>query len=160
MWPRSGFVMSLAGFDHVFEDASSQDVGHGLMYKVVPPSVLALLKIAAYLDNPQRRAKDLIDLRGLMRQYEHDTDRIFSDAVFQANLPDVEVAGAFLLGLDLRAIATSADALLVESFVVKMTDSDQSPATPHSADAGWAAQEATRFQDQLSAFWKGFKKPG
>ena len=151
--------MSLAGFDHVFQDASPQDIGHGLMYKVIPPSVLALLKIAAYLDNPQRRAKDLIDLRGLMRQYERDTDRIFSDAVFQADLPDIEVAGAFLLGLDLRSIATSADASLVESFVAKMMDSERSPVVPPSADDDWAAHEAGRFQEQLSALWKGFQKP-
>jgi predicted nucleotidyltransferase len=159
VWPRSGFVMSLAGFEHVFQDATPQDIGHGLMYKVVPPSVLALLKIAAYLDDPQRRAKDLIDLRNLMRQNERDTERIFSDEVFQAELSDIEFAGAFLLGLDLRAIATQEDASLVESFVAKMMDSERSPAMSPSAQDDWAAHEASRFQEQLSAFWKGFKEP-
>jgi hypothetical protein len=64
-----------------------------------------------------------------------------------------------LLGLDLRAIATPADASLVESFVAKMVDSERSPAMSPSADDDWAAHEGARFQKQLSAFWKGFKEP-
>ena len=108
VWPRSGFVMSLAGFDHVFRDAAVQDIGNGVIYKVIPPPVLALLKITSYLDDPQRRAKDLLDLRRLMHRYERDSEHVFSDAVFSANLSDIEFVGAFLLGLDIRAIAFGA----------------------------------------------------
>ena len=75
VWPRSGFVMNLAAFDHVFRDAPDREIGKGLICKVVPPPVLALLKIAAYLDAPQRRRKDLIDLRRLWQGYERDSER-------------------------------------------------------------------------------------
>jgi len=149
--------MSLAGFDHIFQDAAPQDVGDGLIYKVVPPPILALLKIASYLDDPRRRAKDLLDFRSIMKRYERDSDRIFSDVVFGADLPDVEFTGAFLLGLDLRAIATEADGSLVELFVTKMKHSEVSIGKPLSADDDWATHDASHFQQQLAAFWKGFK---
>jgi predicted nucleotidyltransferase len=40
-----------------------------------------LLKIVAFMDDQQRRAKDLSDIRGLLVQYEADRDRIFSDVL-------------------------------------------------------------------------------
>lgn len=155
VWPQSGFVMSLAGFDHVFQDAAPQEVGSGLVYSVVPPPVLALLKIVSYLDDPQRRAKDLLDFRSLMQRYERDSERIFSDVVFHADLPDIEFAGAFLLGLDLQAIATKGDASLVGSFVAKMINAEESTVKP--SDDDWATRNASYFQQQLFAFTKGFK---
>ena len=157
MWPRSGFVMRLAGFDHVFRDAASQDVGGGLIYKVVPPPVLALLKIVSYREDPQRRRKDLLDLRSLMQRYGRDTKRIFSDVVFDADLADVEFAGAFLLGLDLRAIATEEDHSTVNSFLDDMTKLQDSAVCPPSADDDWTARDATYFHNQLLSFSKGLK---
>jgi predicted nucleotidyltransferase len=157
VWPQSGFVMSLAGFDHVFHDAARQDIGGGLIYGVVPPPVLALLKIASYLDDPQRRAKDLLDFRSLMRRYESDSERIFSDAVFRADLPDVEFASAFLLGLDLRVIATEEDLSLVNSFTDQMMSLADSAVGSASADDEWASRDTSHFQQQLSAFSKGFR---
>jgi predicted nucleotidyltransferase len=155
IWPRSGFVMSLAGFDHVFHDASVEDVGHGLLYKVIPPPVLALLKIAAYLDDSQRRRKDLLDFRSLMKEYERNSERIFSDEVFHANLRDVEFAGAFLLGVDLKAIATKQDASLVDSFLGKV--SVEVPVGSNPGDDDWSTRDASYFQQQVSAFLTGFR---
>src|ERR1039458_1023546 len=62
-WPQSGLSMSLAGFDHVFLNSVTVSLGPGLQCKVVPPPVLALLKMASYADDPHGRAKDLVDLR-------------------------------------------------------------------------------------------------
>ena len=93
-WPQSGLSMSLAGFDHVFRDSVTVALGPELQCKVVPPPVLALLKMAAYADDPYGRAKDLVDLRRLLGRYERESDRLFSDAVFEAALPDIEFAGA------------------------------------------------------------------
>ena len=80
---------------------------------VSPPIITALLKIIAYVDDPYRRAKDLQDIRIVLRRYEQESDRLFSDAVFDAELPDFEFANAFLLGLDMRALATGDDARFV-----------------------------------------------
>jgi predicted nucleotidyltransferase len=46
--------------------------------KVIPPVVLMLLKVVAFMDDPARRAKDLEDIRGLLHSYESDNqERIF-----------------------------------------------------------------------------------
>lgn len=157
VWPRSGFVMSLAGFDHVFQGAVPRDIGGGLFYRVVPPPVLALLKIASYLDDPQRRAKDLLDFRSLLQRYERDSERIFSDAVFDADLPDVEFAGAFLLGLDLREIANSEDFSIVSVFLDRMKSVEDWVVGAASADDDWHKRETRYLQRQLFAFSKGFR---
>ncbi len=158
VWPKSGLVMSLAGFDHVFNRAIVQDLGAGLQIKVVPPAVLALLKIASYLENPELRAKDLDDLKRLFRWYDHDSSRIFSDIVLQADLPDVDCAGAFLLGLDMRALAADADLSLVESFIEQMTDFLESVPRLTAIEDDLTTRDARTFQQQLASFAKGFKK--
>lgn len=103
IWPRAETRMSLVGFDHVFTDAVSSEVAPGLSTRVVPLAVLALLKIVSYLDDPHVREKDLSDLATLMRRYEQDGDRRFSDPVLDSGVEYGE-AGAFLLGRDLREL--------------------------------------------------------
>jgi predicted nucleotidyltransferase len=117
LWPASQFTMSLAGFDHVFASAVEMHLAEGLRIRVVPAVVTVLLKIIAYMEDPRRRSKDLQDIRVVLARYEAQSDRLFSDAVFDAELPDFEVASAFLLGLDLRALATNDDAKYVKNFL-------------------------------------------
>lgn len=159
VWPRTGFVMSLAGFEHVFRRAVVQDVGGGLQVKVVPPAVLALLKMASYLDDPILRAKDLDDVKRLLRWYDHESARIFSDVVLEADLPDVEFASAFLLGLDMSGIAEDSDRRLVESFLALMNEAVAAAHPATSSDADWATREILRFERQLTAFEKAFSRP-
>ncbi len=116
-WPASQFRMSLAGFEHVFAQAVEVHLAGGLAIRVAPPIVTALLKIIAWVDDPYRRSKDLQDIRIVLRRYEQESDRLFSDAVFDAELPDFEFANAFLLGLDMRTLATGHDARFVEEFL-------------------------------------------
>ena len=92
--------MSLAGFDHVFTRAVEVNLPGGIAIRVAPPIVTALLKIIAWVDAPYQRAKDLQDIRIVLRRYERDSGRLFSEDVFDAELPDFEFANAFLLGLD------------------------------------------------------------
>jgi hypothetical protein len=46
-----------------------------------------LLKIVAFMDDQQRRVKDLDDIRGLLVQYEADSERLVSDVSFRALRP-------------------------------------------------------------------------
>jgi len=149
-WPESGLSMSLAGFDHVFRDSVTVALGLDLQCKVVPPPVLALLKMASYVDDPYGRAKDLVDLRRLLGRYERESDRLFSDAVFKAELTDIEFAGAFLLGVDVRAIATSDDRDIIARFLSQLQ--------PRIADApalDLDGRDTAQFQQQLAAFRQG-----
>ena len=114
LWPASQFTMSLAGFDHVFTRAVEMELTAGMRVRVAPPIVTTLLKIIAYVEDPHRRAKDLQDIRLVLGRYEAGSDRLFSDEVFDAGLPDFEMANAFLLGRDLRMLATPEDSIYIE----------------------------------------------
>ncbi|HXU40501.1 MAG TPA: hypothetical protein VN937_29360 [Blastocatellia bacterium] len=54
-----------------------------------------LLKIIAFVDDPQRRGKDLPHIRALLSRYEGDSDRVFTEP--HPGL-DYSLASAFLLG--------------------------------------------------------------
>ena len=114
--------MSLVGFDHVFATAQPVQLAPDLTLKVISSTALMLLKIAAFMDDPQRRVKDLDDIRGLLLQYEADSERIFSDVVIDAALQDFGLAPAFLMGLDLRALCADDDAQIVYTFLDAMNE--------------------------------------
>jgi predicted nucleotidyltransferase len=105
VWPRSELSMSLVGFDHVFSRCVGVELSPGILCNVAPLPVIAFLKITAYLEDRHRRAKDLDDLKLLLGRYASGTERIFSDDVFSAHLEDIDLASAFLLGLDIKAFA-------------------------------------------------------
>lgn len=155
-WPESEMTMNLAGFDHVFQSALPYEFAQGLVLPVIPPLVLALLKMVAFLDDVHRREKDLLDIRDLLHLYSADSDREFSDEVFRANLSDASLAPAFLLGMDLRAICQPDELSLVSRFM-----------TTVSKEGSWefeAFRRAARFsgnrteaavQAEIEAFGKG-----
>jgi len=143
--------MSLAGFEHVFAQAVEVHLPEGLTIRVAPPIVTALLKIIAWVDDPYRRAKDLQDIRIVLRRYEQESDRLFSDAVFDADLPDFEFANAFLLGLDMRALATGGDARFVEQFLGRLLAQDEEGRFDDESDFGMKS-----FRGQIQAFRRGF----
>ena len=87
----------------------------------------------------------------VLRRYEQEGDRMFSDAVFDAELPDFEFANAFLLGLDIRAMATPADARFVEQFLERLLAQDEEGRFDDEADLGMKS-----FRGQIHAFRKGF----
>ena len=150
-WPASQFKMSLAGFEHVFAHAIEVHLPGGVAIRVAPPIVTALLKIIAWVDDPYRRAKDLQDIRIVLRRYEQESDRLFSDAVFDAELPDFEFANAFLLGLDMRALATGDDARFVAQFLGRLLARDEEGRFNDESEFG-----VKGFRGQISAFRKGF----
>jgi predicted nucleotidyltransferase len=125
-WPKGETTMSLAGFDHAFAEALPERVANNLTLPVVPPVVLMLLKIIAFLDDPNRRAKDLFHIRALLSRYEADSDRIFTDAIADAGI-EYNLANAFLLGKDLRALCTDVEGELVKRFIATVGDEDSPP---------------------------------
>lgn len=153
IWPNSGFEMSLVGFDHVFTRALSFSFAEGVHYRVAPPLVIALLKIIAFMDDQHSRQKDLLDVADLFRRYGAGSDRIFSKEVFAAELGDIEYANAFLLGMDVGAIATDEEVEIVNAFVRTQSISDEDLLELDPEDM--RERETRRFQHQLRAFWQG-----
>jgi predicted nucleotidyltransferase len=143
--------MSLAGFEHVFAHAIEVHLPGGMTIRVAPPIVTTLLKMIAWVDDAYRRAKDLHDILIVLRRYEQESDRLFSDAVFDAELPDFELANAFLLGLDMRALATGDDAEFVDQFLGRL------PAQNEAGRFDESEFDTKSFGGQIDAFRKGFK---
>lgn len=116
--------------------------------------VVALLKIVAYVEDRQRRRKDLDDLCILFHMYEASSDRIFSDAVFAAELEDVADASAFLLGADTGAFATGDEAAIVRNFLelLQIPAEELAKLDPDDFRQG----STQRLQQQLRAFSQGF----
>ena len=149
-WPISQFAMSLAGFEHVFTNAIDLPLANGAHIRVAPPIVTVLLKIIAYTEDPYRRAKDLDDIRLVLSRYEGESDRLFSNAVFDAELPDFSEANAFLLGFDLRGLATNEDAAYITRFLAHFLARDEGEPDPDDF-AG------KTHRGQLRAFERGLK---
>jgi predicted nucleotidyltransferase len=117
IWPKREMRMSLVGFDHVFENAIEWSVIPTLHLRVIPLHVFFLLKTAAFLDDEQRRRKDLTDIHTLLKVYERSSDRLYSDRVFAADLSDIQFAPALLLGQDLADLCNPNERKMVESFL-------------------------------------------
>jgi predicted nucleotidyltransferase len=127
----------------------------GLRVKVVPPPVLFLLKVVAYLDDPHRRAKDLEDIHGLLKSYQRESDRMFSDAVFAAELPDVEFVPAFLLGTDIALFCRGSERAVVERFLDTMSDPESAPFLSLLRYEGDLEPSEQQIESRFRAFTKG-----
>lgn len=114
-----------------------------------------LLKIVAVMDDPRRRVKDLDEVRGLLTQYEADSERLFSDVVIDAGLADFGLATAFLLGIDLRGLCTTEEAEIVNAFLAAMNENN--PGWLSFVRAGGAGDHLEEdARAQLVAFEWGF----
>ena len=147
--------MSLVGFEHVFADAQPVEFSADLTLNVISSTALMLLKIVAFMDDPQRRVKDLDDIRGLLTQYEADSERLFSDVVIDAGLADFGLATAFLLGIDLRVLCTLEEAEIVNAFLAAMNENNPAwMSFVRARGVGDHVEEDARAQ--LGAFHQGF----
>ena len=155
IWPESQFTISLVGFDHVFAEAKPFTFADDLTLKVIPPVVLALLKIVAFLDDQNRRAKDLVDIRGLLQRYGEDSDLLFGDEALDANLPDFSMATAFLLGTHLRRLCTADETALVMRFFDAM-DETKPAWTVFVRARSFGDEPENQARAQLKAFHDGF----
>jgi len=130
-WPISQFKMSLVGFDHVFATAQPVQLAPDLTLKVISSTALMLLKIVAFMDDPQRRVKDLDDIRGLLLQY--------------------------LMGIDLRALCADDDAQIVYTFLDAMNEVNPAwMAFVRARGVGDHVEEDARAQ--IDTFRQGFDR--
>lgn len=112
----NGAVMKLTGFRLAFEQAiPREDLVTGLVVNVPPLHVLTLLKMASYLDRPLEREHDLDDLVHVLRD-GIPLDARITEETLDAQV-DFHVAGAFLLGSNLRRIVDARDRDVVDTFL-------------------------------------------
>lgn len=112
-WPPSlDIVMNVAGFKEALLSSTAVEVGPGAVIRVASLTGLALLKLVAWSDRGRETDKDAVDLYQLMVSYADagNTDRIYDAELelLEAVGYDVELAGAELLGRDVRRLAPPA----------------------------------------------------
>ncbi len=102
VWPKSGKRMSMWGFESVFQAAKPVQIEKGFSIPVIPVPLSILLKIHTWLD--RRESRDLEDIVYMLDQYEtvEVGERRFQ--VLEAGTLPYDFAGAYLAGMDLRAL--------------------------------------------------------
>lgn len=109
VWPETGFVMSTLGIEEALERAQPEEIAPGLLIPVVPIPGLVLLKLVAYQDRPEERARDLIDVVYCFEHYEEalEGSRRFNLAgtMVEGQPVQFEEAGAYLLGTEVAKVA-------------------------------------------------------
>ncbi len=119
VWPGTENRMNLTGVRQALK-CQQIPVDEGLSIAVATVPVIALLKMAAYLDRPHEREKDLQDISQILNSYPDD-DRLFSDE-FMATGIGVPALNGHILGRDLYAIVDDRERKVVNEFFRAMDE--------------------------------------
>ena len=125
-WPYGDSIMTACGFEEALECARDEQVAGDFTVPVVTIPGLVLLKIVSYLDRPEKRARDLIDIvycfeeyeaaPGQSRRFDHAGTEVDGEAV------TFEEAGAFLLGMEVAVLAKPKSVEIVRRFLSTIPD--------------------------------------
>lgn len=152
----TGKVMNLAGFDLALRTCTQIQLEPDLALDVATVAVVAILKMAAWLDRPYERDRDLADLTWTLVEYLGDTDpRRFEDDLVHAGLP-FDDQSAFALGQDVGRIAEQSHLELVERFLAAVERDDAPGHWAFVACFRDSSDPGARLESRLKAFRLGF----
>jgi predicted nucleotidyltransferase len=110
-WPPDlKTIMNVVGYEDVLAAAELVEFSPGFIQKVVSIAGLAILKIVAWSDRGRDDPKDAQDLVFIMDSYAvaGNFDRVYEEeGVIEAGDHDPDIAGVYLLGLDIRKVASA-----------------------------------------------------
>jgi predicted nucleotidyltransferase len=162
-WTDTGRVMTTLGFVEAFRSAKPKELAPGLSALIVSIAALAILKIMAYLDRPEERSRDMVDLIYCLSEYERSGKARFelTDTEVDGRPLYFEEAGAFLLGKEVARLAEAKTKSRLELFLVRLKDEYARPIRQVLAQEKRFEEDARRedlFQ-LLRAFRAGFNTP-
>ena len=113
-WPPDmAVMMNVAGYSDALAAAVEVEVSPGVNMAIASLPGIAILKLFAWDDRGQENPKDALDLALLLRSYHEagNENRIYEEEAALKALEtagyDIELAGAWLLGNDVAAMATA-----------------------------------------------------
>lgn len=122
-WPPDmKIVMNVAGYDDVLASAQMVTFAPGFAGKIVSLPGLAILKLVAWSSRGRDNPKDAHDLIQLMNNYAvaGNFDRVYDEeGVIEYGDYDPELAGVYLLGRDIRLIASTATREVLKQIVTR-----------------------------------------
>ena len=146
VWPRTGFEMTVAGFDEASEHALTVLLPGRVQAFVVSPPALLVLKLIAWKDRHVAEPHhDAVDIKSLIASYagRWNEDRLYGEAddLLQRFGYDSERAAAALLGRDAGALARPATLTRIRAILDAET-----------TDEAWrlARDMDTRVEDNLA----------
>ncbi len=154
---ESGHVMNLAGFDLAFKHdvPVSLDANHHVDVATIP--VVVVLKMAAWLDRPSERDRDLEDLAHVFKEYlKADDLRRWEDELIETELA-YDDQSAFALGRDVGIIVADVHRRLIDRFFAAVSDGSSAA---HAHFARYFAHEdsSAKLSAQLRAFGLGLTR--
>ena len=149
-WPESGYVMSLVAFDLLLHHTRP----FALELASIP--TLVVLKMAAWLENPHERDRDVQDIGFILSEYLSDEhERRWDDPALAGILHEEQAARA--LGLDIASIAQEHHAALVLKFLERLSDEGSYAfALMAAAGSGGGSDRHLVLQARLVAFRSAF----
>jgi predicted nucleotidyltransferase len=156
VWPESGFVMNLRGFDLLLHHTRkvSLDANHSIDVATLP--TIVVLKMASWLDNPSERSRDLQDIGFVLSEYlPLDDERRWDDPQLQGI--DVEGQSARALGIDIASIARPRHLELVHTFLERLADTGSQAFALMAASGGLpGGYRDALLQERLAALRAAF----
>ncbi len=114
-------VLNMLGFDRVLESQTRVDIAPGRSVPIVTIPLYALLKIVAYSD--RREARDPAGVLHCLLHYEEDAERLYG-VEHDGSLVRLDLAPAYLLGLDGRPLVDEPLARVVRPIVTDLCDAE------------------------------------
>jgi predicted nucleotidyltransferase len=114
---------NMLGFDRVHGTQTTAQLNDGRTVPLVTIALYALLKIVAYSD--RREARDPAGVLHCLLFYEEGSDRLYG-VEHEGALVDFDLAAAYLLGVDGRALLDTPLAQVVRPVVGELGDPDSS----------------------------------
>jgi predicted nucleotidyltransferase len=125
-WPPDlKTIMNVAGYEDVLVAAELVEICPGFIQKVVSIAGLAILKIVAWSDRGREDPKDAQDLVFIMDSYTAagNFNRVYEvGGVIEAGDYDPDLAGVYLLGLDIRQVASENTRDMLEQIIERDFD--------------------------------------
>jgi len=125
VWP-DGYTMNVSGLAEALECSRDQEVAPDLTLPVVTIPGLVLMKVVAYMDRPEERARDVVDMLYCFERYEAtgESSRRFDCTGTQVDGEEItfELAGAFLIGMDVAVLAKPNSLEVVRKFIAGIPD--------------------------------------
>jgi len=119
--------------------------------------VVVVLKMAAWLDRPSERDRDLEDLAHVFKEYlKADDLRRWEDELIETGLA-YDDQSAFALGRDVGIIVAAVHRRLIDRFLAAVVD-DASAAHAHFARCFATADSSAKLSAQLRAFGLGLTR--
>jgi predicted nucleotidyltransferase len=142
---NDGTRLDLTGIDLAMRDNASLPANFPRECRVASRRALFVMKVAAWLDRPGDREKDLGDLALLLQRYVEDDDpRCFDDPAIDCER-EFDERPAFLLGHDLASICSSQHRDRVAAFLARVANPDRADHTRlrYAGPLHWQRNEDT-----------------